>query len=220
MRLFQIIAGAQGGRAFVNMANVFGFGDEVMAQTTRYFIPAITKAIERRTETAEGLQAILEFFASRRFERFLDDPRMFSHPQVMQEGVRILNFLFERDARIQRIVDNRVKVLPIDRAQLLSMFPVIAVMVLGAVEIRTRRPLVTILNRLTNGMADERSIANPYLALAQHLKMQGRKETEQKRGRLFAFLSGGGPAAVPRPKLPETATIHRAPSRLAVGVSA
>jgi len=54
MKLFQIIASAQSSRAFFNMGQAFGFGDELMAQTVRYFIPPMAKAIEKRAHTPEG----------------------------------------------------------------------------------------------------------------------------------------------------------------------
>lgn len=197
MKLFQIIAGAQGNRAFVNMGAAFGFGDELMAQTVRYFIPPVAKAIERRAQTPEGLLSVLEFLGSRRYDRFLDDPRIFGHAQVQKEGQRVLDYLFVREARINKIVENRAKVLPIDAPTLHKLLPFIAVMVIGGIEVRTRRPLGVILYRITKGETDDRAIANPYLALAQHLKKQEREQKDQRRRRLFAFLGGGSPAPTP-----------------------
>jgi hypothetical protein len=196
MKLFHIIASAQGNRAFPNMGQAFGFSDELMAQTVRYFIPPIAKALERRAQTPEGLLSVLEFLGSRRYDRFLDDPRIFGHSQVLKEGQRVLDYLFVREARINKIIENRTKVLPIDAALLQKLLPYIAVMVIGGVEVRTRRPLGVILHRITKGATDDRAIANPFLALAQHLKKQEREQKDQRRRRLFAFLGGGSsPAA-------------------------
>ena len=191
MRLFQIIASAQSGHIFNNMAKAFGFSDELMAQAVRYFLPPIAKAIEKRSQTPDGLVSVLEFLSARRYDRFLDDPRIFGHAHVSQEGERILNYLFVREAKIQKIIDNRAKVLPIDAADLAKLFPMIAVIALGAVEVRTRRPLGVILHRLAKGTIDGRSIANPYLALAQHLKKEEREARVHRRRRLFAFLGMG-----------------------------
>jgi hypothetical protein len=191
MKLFQIIASAQGARIFSNMGQAFGFGDELMAQTVRYFIPPITKAIEKRAQTPEGLLAVLEFLGSRRYDRFLDDPRIFGHAQIAKEGQRVLDFLFEREARVHRIVENRARVLPIDPVTLQKMFPFIAVLAIGAIEVRTRRPLGVILYRVTKGATDDRSIANPFIALVQHLRKQERAQKDQRRRRLFSFFGGG-----------------------------
>lgn len=193
MKLFQIIASAQGGRAFTNMAQAFGFSDEIMAQAVRYFLPPITKAIEKRAQTPEGLLSVLEFLGARRYDRFLDDPRIFGHAHVRQEGERALSYLFTSETRIKKLISNRVKVLPFDERELEQLFPVIAIMALGAIGVRTRRPLGVILHRLNKGMADDRSAANPYLALAQHLRKQERDLKEQRRGRLFNFLGLGTP---------------------------
>jgi hypothetical protein len=195
MKLFQIIAGAQGKRAFSNMGRAFGFGDELMAQTVRYFIPPIAKAIEKRAQSPEGLLSVLEFLGSRRYDRFLDDPRIFGHSQVLKEGERILDYLFVRQERIRKIVENRAKVLPIQVETLEKILPFIAVMVIGGIEVRTRRPLGVILYRITKGVTDDRAIANPFLALAQHLKKQEREQKDQRRRRLFAFLGGASSAS-------------------------
>src|SRR5271166_6300591 len=129
MRVFQIIASAQGAHIFSNMGQAFGFGDELMAQTVRYFVPPITKAIEKRAQSPEGLLSVLEFLGSRRYDRFLDDPRIFGHSQVLKEGERILDYLFVRQERIRKIIENRAKVLPIEAENLEKILPFIAVMV-------------------------------------------------------------------------------------------
>lgn len=191
MKLFHIIASAQANRAFFNMGQAFGFSDELMAQTVRYFIPPIAKAIEKRAQTPEGLLSVLEFLGSRRYDRFLDDPRIFGHSQVLQEGERVLAYLFVREERVKKIIENRTKVLPIEAATLEKILPFVAVMVIGGIEIRTRRPLGVILHRITKGTSDNRAIANPYMALAQFLKNQEREQKDQRRRRFFAFLGGG-----------------------------
>jgi len=198
MRVFQIIANAQGARIFSNMGEAFGFGDELMAQTVRYFVPPITKSIEKRAQTPEGLISVLEFLGSRRYDRFLDDPRIFGHAQVSQEGQRILDYLFVRKERVQKIVGNRAKVLPIDPVTLEKLFPFIAVLAIAAIEIRTRRPLGLILYRVMKGAADEGAVANPFLALTQYLKKQEQQQKDQRKRRFFSFFGGGSQAEAPK----------------------
>jgi hypothetical protein len=188
MKLFQIIANAQGSSTFFNMGQAFGFGDELMAQAVRYFIPPMAKAIERRAQTPEGLLSVLEFLGSRRYGRFLDDPRIFGHGQVLKEGERVLGYLFAREERIKRLVENRAQRLPIEPREIHRLLPYIAVLVIGAIEVRTRRPLGVIWHRIAKGATDDRAIANPYLALAEHLKRQEREQRDQRRRRLFSFL--------------------------------
>ncbi len=190
MRVFQIIASAQGANIFSNMGQAFGFGDELMAQTVRYFIPPITKTIEKRAQTPEGLISVLEFLGSRRYDRFLDDPRIFGHAQIAEEGQRILDYLFVRKERLQKIIENRAKVLPIDPVTLEKLFPFIAVMAIAAIELRTRRPLGLILYRVMKGSADDRAIANPFLALVQYLRKQEQQQKDQRKRRLFSFFGG------------------------------
>jgi hypothetical protein len=194
MRVFQIIASAQGAHIFSNMGQAFGFGDELMAQTVRYFVPPITKTIEKRAQTPEGLISVLEFLGSRRYDRFLEEPRIFGHAQIAEEGQRILNYLFVRKERLQKIIENRAKVLPIDPVTLEKLFPFIAVLAIAAIELRTRRPLGLILYRVMKGAADDRAIANPFLALVQYLKKQEQQQKDQRKRRLFSFFGGPEPA--------------------------
>ncbi len=133
---------------------------------------------------------MLEFLGSRRYDRFLDDPRIFGHSQILGEGQRVLDYLFVRKTRVQKIVENRAKVLPIDPVTLEKIFPFIAVLVIGAIEVRTRRPLGVILYRITKGATDERAIANPFTALVQYLRKQERQQKEQRKRRLFSFFGG------------------------------
>ncbi len=200
MRVLQIIASAQDARIFSNMGQAFGFDEELMAQTVRYFVPPITKGIEKRAQTPEGLISVLEFLGSRRYDRFLDEPRIFGHAQIAEEGQRILDYLFTRKERIQKIVENRAKVLPIDPVALEKLFPFIAVLAIAAIETRTRRPLGVILYRVTKGATDDRAIANPFLALAQYLKKQEQQQKDQRKRRLFSFFGGSeSPAAKTEP---------------------
>lgn len=190
MKVLQIITNAQDARLFSNMGQAFGFSDELMAQTVRYFVPPVTKAIEKRAQTPEGLMSVLEFLGSRRYDRFLNDPRIFGHAQIAEEGQRILDYLFVRKERIQKIIGNRAEVLPIDPVTLEIMFPFIAILAIAAIEIKTRRPLGLILYRITKGATDDHAIANPFLALAQYLKKQDQQQKEGRKRRLFSFFGG------------------------------
>lgn len=181
MKLFRIIASAQGGRAFENMGRAFGISDELAAQVVRYFAPPIAKGIQRRAQSAEGLLSVLEFLGSRRFDRFLEDPRIFGHPTVAEEGERVLEYVVSSRDRLKAMIARRAEVLPLPAEKLAQLFPYVAVLAVGAIEVRTRRPLGAILHRMNEGKADTRSIANPYLALAEVLRKKERMEKEQRR---------------------------------------
>lgn len=210
MKLFRIIAHAQNGQIFAHMGKAFELSDELSAQIVRYFLPPIAKAIQKRGQSAEGLFAVLEFLGSRRYDRFLDDPRIFGHPKIVEEGERVAAFAFGGKTRIKKIIANRAPVLAVPEERLEQMFPYLAVLAIGAIEVRTRRPLGTILHRLNKGKSDARAIANPYLALAQFLKQKEREELDKRRkmirrtlrvGNVFGSLVPRPPARIPAPVL-------------------
>lgn len=195
MKLFTIISNAQSGKAFLHLGQHFGLSDEMAALTVRYTLPAMRKAIERRTETAEGLIAVLEFLGSRRCDRVMQDPRMFGHVRVESEGQAILKYLFGSSQHIRKLIDSRAKILPIEAERLEKMLPYIAVMAIGAIEQRTRRPLGAVLNRLKQTALQPRDLHNPYASLAVHLADRKRElESRWRGGRISALLS----AVLPR----------------------
>jgi hypothetical protein len=60
--------------------------------------------------------------------------------------------------------------LPIRHDQLDAMFPYVAVMAIGALECRTRRPLAGIAARLSGASLDEGIMENPYAELVRRLR--------------------------------------------------
>jgi hypothetical protein len=192
MRLFRSIAGAQGGRVFANMGAAFGINDELAAQAVRYFLPPITKSIARRMEHARGLVYFLEMIGNRRHDRYLADPGIFGHPQVEAEGRVILETLFPSSTQLQRIVANRTRVLPIPPALLEQMLPYIAVLAVGAIELKTRQPMKEIMVKLLQGRADPVAAANPYRALASEIRRRqaaSDQRDQDRRAGLSAVIS-------------------------------
>lgn len=169
MRLFRTIAGAQSGHVFANMGAAFGLSDELAAQVVRYFVPPIIKSITRRTETAQGLLAFLEFLGNRRLSRYWNAPGIFGHPGVEAEGREILVMLFPQAAHVRKIVTNRAKVLPVEPFVLDAMFPYVAILALAAIEQKTREPLAAIFERL-NQESVAAAESNPYKGLAGEIR--------------------------------------------------
>lgn len=172
MKLYSIIASAQGGQIFVNMGSAFGVSEELAAQVVRYFVTPVRKTIEKRTETNKGLMSVLNFLASRRCDRYLTDPRMFGHPKVEEEGRQILTYVFHNAENIRKVIANRAKMLPVQPDQLEAMFPYVAVMAIGAMEYRTRRPLSDVATRLSGGPSDEETVDNPYAELVSQIRQR------------------------------------------------
>jgi hypothetical protein len=200
MKLYSIIASAQGGQVFVNMGSAFGLSEELAAQVVRYFVTPIRKTIEKRTESYKGLMSVLNFLASRRCDRYLTDPRMFGHPKVEEEGKQILNYVFHNADNIRKVVANRAKMLPVQPDQLEAMFPYVAVMAVGAMECRTRRPLTGVAQRLLGVPVGEGGMENPYAELVSHLQQRS-AAAESGRSSGFAGVLGSlfSRSAQPRP---------------------
>jgi hypothetical protein len=152
------------------MGATFGINDELAAQVVRYLLPPIVKSITRQTESSSGLLQFLEFLGARRFDRYMEDPIIFGHPQVASQGRAILAALFPRQPQIRTIIANRAKVLPVTPELLEMIFPYVAVLALGAIEQKTRQPLGGILQQLAKERLDPQGLNNPYVALARELR--------------------------------------------------
>jgi hypothetical protein len=152
------------------MGAAFGVNDELAAQIVRYFLPPMIKSISRRMDTSQGLITFLDFVGTRRHDRYLADPGIFGHPHVEADGRAILATLFPNAAHLRKIVENRAKVLPVQPQLLERMLPYIAILALGAIELKTRQPLRSILHRISQGRADQVAMANPYRALAGEIR--------------------------------------------------
>jgi hypothetical protein len=184
MRLFRSIAGAQGGRVFANMGAAFGVNDELAAQVVRYFLPPIKKSIAKRMQTSQGLIYFLEMIGAQRHDRYLADPGIFGHPKVEEEGRAILGTLFPNSAHLRKIISNRTKVLPVQPEIIESMLPYVAILAIGAIELKTRQPLKGILLTILNGRADPVAAANPYKSLAIEIRrrraLEGGREPDRR----------------------------------------
>ncbi len=196
MKLFLIISNAQSGRAFLNLGEAFGLSDEMAALSVRYMLPAMRKAIARRSETAEGLIGLLEFLGAWRCDRIMQDVRMFTNPKVEADGRTIVAALFPKSGQIRRLVETRAKVLPVEPERLERMLPFIAVLFIGALEQRTRRPLCAVLHRLSGGPLQPSDLVNPYGSLARHLRRRKSLLGGWRRSGLSALLGG----LLPRPE--------------------
>lgn len=186
MRLFRSIAGAQGGRVFANMGAAFGMNDELAAQIVRYFLPPIKKSIAKRMETSKGLIYFLEMVGARRHDRYLADPGIFDLPKIEEEGRAILGTLFPNSAHLRKIIANRTKVLPVPPDIVERMLPYVAILAIGAIELKTRQPLKDILLDILKGRADPVAVANPYKALAMEIRrrraLEGGREPDRRSG--------------------------------------
>ncbi|MGF1619871.1 MAG: hypothetical protein ACFCUR_04585 [Rhodomicrobiaceae bacterium] len=196
MRLFRSIAGAQGGQVFANMGAAFGLNDELAAQVVRYFMPPITKSIARRMESTHGLVHFLDLIGARRYDRYLADTEIFVLRHVAVEGQALLRELFPNPAHLQKIIGNRLKVLPVQPDVIEKMLPYIVILALGAIELKTRQPLKEVVIRVLNGRADPVAVTNPYRSLADEIRRrqmvaQGREDERRSAltnviGALFA----------------------------------
>ena len=190
MRLFRSIASAQNGQIFNHMGAAFGVNDELAAQVVRYFLPPLYKAMLKRMETPGGLMMLLELLGSRRHDRYLADPGIFTHPQIEVEGRALLTTLIPNRNFIAKIIDNRAQVLPLPPELIEKMLPYITILIFGAVELKTRQPLKKVVLKILGGKADPVAADNPFRTLANEIRLRkmARGAEEEKRASLTSVI--------------------------------
>ncbi|MBX2804628.1 MAG: hypothetical protein KTR19_01535 [Hyphomicrobiales bacterium] len=191
MRLFRSIANAQNGKIFYNMGAAFEINDELAAQVVRYFLPPLYKAMLKRMETPGGLMMLLELIGSRRHDRYLADPGIFTDPQIEAEGQSLLTTLIPNRNYIAKIIENRAQVLPVSPKNIEKMLPYITILVFGAVELKTRQPLKKVVLKINGDSGDGDSIDNPFTALANEIRERKMAKgfEEEKRKSLTSVIN-------------------------------
>lgn len=179
MKLFRIIAGAQGGRVFANLGALVGLSEEDTARCVECLSQPLIEAVERRTGDREGVIDLLDLFSARRYDRFLTSTQIFGHPRSGTEGQRILDFLIEDRETLEHIIAVQQDKFGLERTTIDALLPYAAIMVMGAMEYRLREPFTEIVARLDNPELTAQAARNPFVTLAEVLRSRLGTSSEQ-----------------------------------------
>ena len=154
-----------------------------MAQVVRYFLPPIVKSVTRRAETSSGLIYLLEFIGTGATTAISPTPASSCIRKWRRKAARYWPRCSPIRCICSKIVGNRAKVLPLRPEMLERMLPYVAILALGAIELKTRQPLKAVLLRILNGRADPVAMANPYKALAGEVRRRRVAELGRNKDR-------------------------------------
>jgi hypothetical protein len=179
MKLFRIIAGAQGGRVFANLGALVGLSEEDTARCAECLSEPLVEAVERRTSDREGVIELLDLFSARRYDRFLTSTQIFGHPRSGAEGQRILDFLIEDRETLDHIISVQQEKFGLERTTIEALLPYVAIMVMGAMEHRLHSPFTEIVDRLEDPELSAQAKRNPFVTLAEVLRSRLGTSSEQ-----------------------------------------
>lgn len=168
MNMYDMIAQAQGGKAFSNLGNQFGLSEEQTAEAVRQLLPAFSTGLKRNTANPEGIGSLLEALGGGRHERYYDDEQVFADNNARDDGENILGHVLGSKDVSRAAAQRASEQTGIGSELLKKMLPYIATMVMGALAKNGQNPLGSILGQvLGGGGAQTSSGNNPFGDLAK-----------------------------------------------------
>lgn len=155
MNMYDMLAQAQGGRAFANLGNQFGLSEEETANAVRHLLPAFSTGLKRNTANPEGIGSLLDALGGGRHERYYDDGDVFGHDETRDEGDNILGHVLGSKDVSRAAAERASEQTGIGSDLLKKMLPYIATMVMGALFKNSQNPLGSILGQVLGGGAPQ-----------------------------------------------------------------
>jgi hypothetical protein len=134
VELESILKSAQGGAALKNLASAFGVSDEQVALAVQTMLQALSQRIERNTFSRAGLADLVALIGNPAAGRALNDPQALNSGSMAETGDRILNVLIGDKDTSRGIAQRAAKDSGIDELTLRRMLPVVASMMIGALQ--------------------------------------------------------------------------------------
>lgn len=131
MNLYQIMANAQGGSAYDNMARQFGLSPEQAQSAVQALLPAFSVGLNRASQSPDGLSALLQAMLPAAQTRGFDNPAAAFGLDATSIGNNALQAMFGNRDTSRAIAGQAAMFSGIAEPILKQMLPVIASMILG-----------------------------------------------------------------------------------------
>lgn len=110
----------------------FDLSEQETRTAVEELIPALSRGLEKNTQSAPGMDDLLEALRTGKHERYMEKPNSLGAPETTKDGNDILGHIFG-DKKVSREVANRVsKKSGLSSTLLKKMLPVVASLVMGA----------------------------------------------------------------------------------------
>ena len=133
MKLYEIIAGAQGGQAIANLAQAARIEPERLDAAIRAVLPEFTNGLERNTLSRGGLADLVAALGDGHHEVILDNPAAITDPRVVADGNEILGHVLGSKDRSRAVALQAAQASGLSDGLIRMLMPYIAQMVMGAI---------------------------------------------------------------------------------------
>ena len=151
MKLYEIIAEAQGGQAIDNLARAANVEPEQMDDVFRTVLPAFSNAIERNTLSRGGLADLVKALGDGHHEVILDNPQTMADPRVVQDGNEILGYILGSKDKSRGVAMQAAQASGLSEGLVKMLLPFIAQMVMGAIAKWAKGGLGDVIGKLPGG---------------------------------------------------------------------
>lgn len=129
--LFDLIMGAQNGKAMETMAQQFGLAQEQMAKATAALMPAFATGLTRSAANPYDFTALMSALSTGTHAQYFEDLARAFTPQGMADGNGILGQLFGSKEMSRAIAAQAAQVTGIGQEIFKQMLPVMASTIMG-----------------------------------------------------------------------------------------
>ena len=157
--LYDMLANAQNGAAFEQMARQFGLSQEQARAAVEALTPAFSQGLKRNASDPYGLGAFLQALSTGQHAKYFEDASRAFSPQGMEEGNGILGHLFGSKELSRAVAAQAAAATGIGQETLKQMLPVLASMIMGG------------LYKQSAGQAQ--AAGNPFGELFEQMMRQG-----------------------------------------------
>jgi hypothetical protein len=168
INLFDLMANAQGGNAYENMARAWGVNADQAQRAMTALMPAFAQGLNRTAATPDGMTALFQTMMQPTYFRMFEDASAAYTPQAMLAGNDALAMMFGSKEVSRAVVNQAAQFAGIGPAILKQMLPVIAAMLMGglfkgtATQAQTQGgPLADIFGQILGGMLGQKPGQSP-----------------------------------------------------------
>ena len=130
-QLQELLAQAQHGQVFDNLARSYGISPEQAQQAVEALLPAFSVGLDRSTRTPEGLAGLLGTMARNPYSQAFDDPEATPAPALKAQGTDALAAMFGSPEVSRAVAARASSETGLSSSLLKQMLPAIAALVLG-----------------------------------------------------------------------------------------
>ncbi|MFM9942439.1 MAG: DUF937 domain-containing protein [Hyphomicrobiaceae bacterium] len=152
MKIYDLIASAQGGEAIANLARTAGITEAEAAAVVEAALPSLVSGIERNTLSRGGLADLVKALGAGHHEVILERPDVYGDPRVQQDGQGILSHILGSDSKARGLALQTARATGLSDSIIQMLLPILAQMLMGALSRWFKGGLGDIAGRLPGGV--------------------------------------------------------------------